>query len=82
MGRFSIFEPQVSDCYYFILAAPALVAVENEVKIPELRLSADKSPFQAPSSPDLDRTWEDLYNCTFSISQFGLSYLIILSYHE
>jgi hypothetical protein len=42
--------------------------VEETLKIYPLGFGKDLSPFQVPSSPDLDQAWEDLYNCAFSSS--------------
>ncbi|KAJ7138306.1 hypothetical protein C8R44DRAFT_607441, partial [Mycena epipterygia] len=42
--------------------APALEAVEYEVKVYHVGSPSDLSPFQIPSSPALDRMWSDLYN--------------------
>ncbi|KAF7345275.1 hypothetical protein MSAN_01904200 [Mycena sanguinolenta] len=45
-----------------VLYSPALSAVENEVKVYHLGFPGDLSPFQIPSSPELDLMWSDLYN--------------------
>ncbi|KAF7345278.1 hypothetical protein MSAN_01904500 [Mycena sanguinolenta] len=45
-----------------VLYSPALSAVEPEVKVYHLGFPGDLSPFQIPSSPELDLMWSDLYN--------------------
>ncbi|KAF7345303.1 hypothetical protein MSAN_01907000 [Mycena sanguinolenta] len=50
-----------------VLYSPALSAVENEVKVYHLGFPGDLSPFQIPSSPELDLMWSDLYN--FGVSR-------------
>ncbi|KAF7359820.1 hypothetical protein MVEN_00707300 [Mycena venus] len=49
------------------LYSPALEAVEQEVQVYNVGFSSDFSPFQIPSSPELDKMWSDLYN--FGISR-------------
>ncbi|KAL0070222.1 hypothetical protein AAF712_002712 [Marasmius tenuissimus] len=49
-----------------VLYSPALDAVEPEVKVFHVGFPGDLSPFQKPSSPELDQAWDDLY-------QFGIS---------
>ncbi|KAF7337313.1 hypothetical protein MSAN_02256500 [Mycena sanguinolenta] len=46
-----------------VLYSPALSAVEHEVRVYHLGFPGDLSPFQIPSSPELDQMWSDLYNC-------------------
>ncbi|KAJ6461976.1 hypothetical protein DFH09DRAFT_1494536, partial [Mycena vulgaris] len=46
--------------------APAQHVVEEIIKVYPVGFNHDKSPFQVPSSPELDDAWEDLY-------QFGIS---------
>lgn len=43
--------------------APAQQAIEHVVTIYPLGFGHDLSPFQTPSSPELDQAWEDLYSC-------------------
>ncbi|KAJ6629332.1 hypothetical protein B0H10DRAFT_1986679 [Mycena sp. CBHHK59/15] len=50
-----------------VLYSPALDAVENEVRVYHVGFPGDMSPFQIPSSPELDQAWSDLYN--FGISR-------------
>ncbi|KAJ6489823.1 hypothetical protein C8R45DRAFT_1213267 [Mycena sanguinolenta] len=45
-----------------VLYSPALSAVEQEVRVYHLGFPGDLSPFQTPSSPELDQMWSDLYN--------------------
>ncbi|KAJ7791383.1 hypothetical protein B0H13DRAFT_1521822, partial [Mycena leptocephala] len=47
--------------------APALEAVEHEVKVYNVGFGSDFSEFQIPSSPALDEMWSDLYN--FGVSR-------------
>jgi len=53
--------------HHGVLYSPALKAVENEVKVFHVGFQGDLSPFQIPSSPELDDMWEDLYS--FGISR-------------
>ncbi|KAJ7471286.1 hypothetical protein B0H11DRAFT_2041105 [Mycena galericulata] len=50
-----------------VLYSPALEAVEHEVRVYHVGFTGDLSPFQIPSSPELDQSWSDLYN--FGISR-------------
>ncbi|KAJ7097046.1 hypothetical protein B0H15DRAFT_945726 [Mycena belliarum] len=52
-----------------LLYSPALVAVENEVRVYNIGFPGDLSSFQIPSSPALDQMWSDLYN--FGISRIS-----------
>ncbi|KAF7341323.1 hypothetical protein MVEN_01868600 [Mycena venus] len=49
--------------------SPAQHLVEETIKVYPLGFGTDLSPFQVPSSPDLDKAWEDLYN--FGISRIS-----------
>ncbi|KAJ7890379.1 hypothetical protein B0H13DRAFT_877701 [Mycena leptocephala] len=49
------------------LYSPVQHLVEETLKIYPLGFGKDLSPFQVPSSPDLDQAWEDLYN--FGVSR-------------
>ncbi|KAK7044215.1 hypothetical protein VNI00_007937 [Paramarasmius palmivorus] len=49
-----------------VLYSPALEVVEPQIKVFHVGFPGDLSPFQIPSSPELDEAWEDLY-------QFGIS---------
>ncbi|KAJ6472637.1 hypothetical protein DFH09DRAFT_1007721 [Mycena vulgaris] len=50
-----------------VLYSPALEAVEHEVQVYNIGFTGDLSPFQIPSSSELDQAWSDLYN--FGISK-------------
>lgn len=49
------------------ILAPALEVVENKIKVYHVGFPGDLSPFQVPSSPELDDAWEDLYSCRFEL---------------
>ncbi|KAK7062678.1 hypothetical protein VNI00_000166 [Paramarasmius palmivorus] len=55
-----------SHCSSRVLYSPALDAVEPQIKVFNVGFEGDLSPYQIPSSPELDRAWDDLY-------QFGIS---------
>jgi len=65
-GYVAISEMRTSQARHRVLYSPALEAVENQVKVFHIGFG-DYSPFQVPSSPELDRAWNDLYN--FGISK-------------
>ncbi|KAJ7929774.1 hypothetical protein B0H13DRAFT_1595975 [Mycena leptocephala] len=46
----------------YIQKAPALDAIEHEAQVYNVGFTGDLSPFQIPSSPQLDQMWSDLYN--------------------
>ncbi|KAL0576585.1 hypothetical protein V5O48_005378 [Marasmius crinis-equi] len=50
-----------------VLFSPALEVVEPEIKVFHVGFPGDLSPFQKPSSPELDDAWEELYG--FGISR-------------
>ncbi|KAJ7160629.1 hypothetical protein C8R43DRAFT_1176994 [Mycena crocata] len=52
-----------------VLYSPALAAIEHEVKVYTIGFSSDFSPYQIPSSPELDELWSKLYN--FGISRIS-----------
>lgn len=52
--------------------APALDAVENEIRVFHVGFTGDLSPFQIPSSPELDQAWEDLYGCSSFFTYLSL----------
>jgi FAD synthase len=37
--------------------------VEEELVVYDTSFEKDLSPFQIPSSPELDKKWDNLYNC-------------------
>jgi hypothetical protein len=43
--------------------APVQHLEEQEIVVYDTTFEEDLSPFQIPSSPELDKKWDDLYNC-------------------
>ncbi|KAJ7160632.1 hypothetical protein C8R43DRAFT_1233822 [Mycena crocata] len=52
-----------------VLFSPAMPAIEHEAKVYTIGFLNDFSPYQIPSSPELDELWSKLYN--FGISRIS-----------
>ncbi|KAK7019620.1 hypothetical protein R3P38DRAFT_3319284 [Favolaschia claudopus] len=63
--------PQAAESKRPLIYSPVEHLVEEKLKVYPLGFGKDLSPFQVPSSPALDKAWEDLYD--FGISRISKS---------